>query len=145
VSSGVDRVFLDANVLFSAAYVPGSRLSELWAFPGVKLVTSDLALEEARRNLLAYRPEGVAALAELAARMEVVPSVSARPRLPRGVALPNKDLPILAAAIAVRCTYLLTGDKRHFGALYGRRVGGVRVLTPGEYLRGRKGQGQVGC
>ena len=47
----MDRVFLDANVLFSAAYRPDSRLRELWALAEVELVTSAYSVEEACRNL----------------------------------------------------------------------------------------------
>lgn len=47
------------------------------------------------------------------------------------------DRPILLAAIAARATHLLTGDVKHFGRLFGRRVEGVVILTPGDYLRGR--------
>ncbi len=135
----MDRVFLDANVLFSAAYLPDSGLHALWQLSDVQLVTSQFAVEEARRNLLTYRAGGVAALDGLVTRMRVVPSVSARVRLPKGVHLPDGDLAILAAAISGGCTHLLTGDKRHFGSLYGRRVGGVRVLPPGQYVPGRRG------
>ena len=28
-------------------------------------------------------------------------------------------MPIVATAVAAECTHLLTGDKRHFGRLYG--------------------------
>ena len=55
--------------------------------------------------------------------------------LPEGVSLPEKDVPILLAAIAARATYLLTGDLRHFGSYFGKRVEGILVLPPGEYLR----------
>ena len=47
----MDRVFLDANILFSAAYRPTSRLLQLWSLPDVELLTSPYAVEEARRNL----------------------------------------------------------------------------------------------
>ncbi len=45
------RVFLDANVLFSAAYREGAGLVALWERPDVQLLTSGYAAEEARRNL----------------------------------------------------------------------------------------------
>ena len=45
------------------------------------------------------------------------------------------DVPILLAAIAARATHLLTGDLRHFGSYLGKRVEGILVLPPGEYLR----------
>ena len=136
----MDRVFLDANVLFSAAYTPDSRLRDLWSLAGVELVTSEFALEEARRNLLVHHPNGIAALDELSARVTITSGVPAKSVLPRGIAVADKDRPILAAALASLCTHLLTGDTRHFGALYGREIQGVRVLTPAAYLRTRKGR-----
>ena len=49
-----------------------------------------------------------------------------------GAGLPPKDAPVLAVAVAVlaRADLLVTGDRRHFGALYGRTLRGVRVVTP---------------
>ena len=46
-----DRLFLDANVLFSAAYRPAAGIARLWAFKKVELTTSAYAAEEARVNL----------------------------------------------------------------------------------------------
>ena len=46
----MDRVFLGANVLFSAAYRDGAPLRHLWAMEGVALITSDHAMEEARQK-----------------------------------------------------------------------------------------------
>jgi len=133
----VDRVFLDANVLFSAAYAPDSRLRSLWSLAGVELVTSEFALEEARRNLVLHQSVGVAVLDELLAGMTITSALAAEGCLPPDLALAEKDRPILAAAVALGCTHLLTGDTRHFGALYGRRVQGVRILTPAAYLHDR--------
>jgi len=130
----LDRVFLDANVLFSAAHVSESRLLVLWSLQDVELVTSLYALEEARRNL---PPDGVDALDGLIERMTVVTGAGSG-RLPDGVALADKDIPILLAAIDSGCTHLLTGDKRHSDRLYGRKVGGVLIRTPAQYLRSRE-------
>jgi uncharacterized protein len=47
----MDRLFLDANILFSAAYRPGSGLLRLWQLKDVLLCSSRYALEEARINL----------------------------------------------------------------------------------------------
>jgi predicted nucleic acid-binding protein len=44
--------------------------------------------------------------------------------------LPEKDRPVLAAAIQSRCDVLLTGDKTHFGPLYGRVLEGVTIHSP---------------
>ena len=48
--------------------------------------------------------------------------------------LPAKDAPILAVAVAARADLLVTGDRRHFGPLYGQKLRGVRVLTLAEGL-----------
>jgi predicted nucleic acid-binding protein len=44
--------------------------------------------------------------------------------------LPEKDRPVLAAAIHHRCDMLVTGDRTHFGQLYGKTIRGVTILSP---------------
>jgi predicted nucleic acid-binding protein len=129
--AAADRVFLDANVLFSAAWRESSGLLRLWALPGVELVTSAYAAEEARVNLQekAQRER----LAELLGRLRVASSGLAE--LPAEVVLAEKDRPILAAAIAAGATHLQTGDVSHFGKLYGKTVMGVLVMRPAGYLQ----------
>jgi uncharacterized protein len=128
-----DVVFLDANVLFSAAYRPGAGLLRLWDLPDVRVVSSAYALEEARRNL--SDAEQLARLDSLAVRTEIRAEESDAP-LPHGVTLPAKDRPILGGAILTGATHLLTGDVRHFGRYFGKTIGGVHILPPGDYLRG---------
>ena len=45
------------------------------------------------------------------------------------VKLADKDRPILCGAIAARADYLLTGDKRDFGHLFGRTISGVKIVS----------------
>jgi predicted nucleic acid-binding protein len=132
----MDRLFLDANVLFSGAYRSDSGLNRLWKLPGAQLVTSEYAAEEARINLPdeAQRRR----LNQRLATMEILPAFPAG-ALPAGVDLPEKDRPILLSALEARATHLLTGDKEHFGKYFGRDVGGVRILPPGDYLRSQRG------
>jgi hypothetical protein len=131
-----DLIFLDANVLFSAAYRPDAGLRRLWRLPGARLITSVYAAEEARRNLsnLVQRSE----LEELLGPVEVVATTASTEHpLFSALELPDKDCPVMLAAIGVRATHLLTGDFRHFGPFYGKRIEGVLVLPPGEYLTSR--------
>jgi uncharacterized protein len=128
----MDRLFLDANVLFSAAYRPGSGLLRLWKLRPVVLCSSQYALEEARANLTTESQHG--RLAELSAALELYESEGGE--LPVGISLPDKDAPILLAAMAARATHLITGDLRHFGPLFGKRVAGLTILSPADYLRG---------
>jgi predicted nucleic acid-binding protein len=126
------RVFLDANVLFSAAYRENAGLLELWKLSDTHLLTSRYAAEEALRNLDSR--ERRSRLARLLEEVELVPEALAE-KLPAGVRLPEKDRPILQAALAAGATHLLTGDLRDFGPLFGRQVGGIRITTPGAFLR----------
>lgn len=129
----MERLFVDANVLFSAALLPTSRPGELWDLKDVELVTSLVALEEARRNLGTYDSRSMVRLDELTARMTIVPGARTE-GLPEEVELAGKDIHILLAAIDSDCAYLITGDKRHFSRLFGRTIGGVMIQKPSRYL-----------
>jgi predicted nucleic acid-binding protein len=120
------RVFLDANVLFSASYSGSNiaRLIQLLLDKGAA-VTSEYALEEARRNVNLKRPTWAEDFERLAAQVEVAPSVS----FELSVELAEKDVSIMCTAVHAGCETLATGDKRHFGHLYGQVVSGVRVVT----------------
>ena len=120
------RVFLDANVLFSASN-SGSNIARLIGLLTEQgtAVTSDLALEEARRNVQLKRPAWQTQFEWLVARVTVVSSV----RFALPVELAEKDVPVLCTAIRAGCQALATGDKRHFGRYYGQNVEGVRVVS----------------
>jgi uncharacterized protein len=135
----VDVLFLDANVLFSAAYHAESRLPELWTLPGAELVTSGYAWEEAHRNLRSLEQQR--RLAALGSGVRMVQEHGTW-ILPTDVVLPEKDRPILAAAILSGATHLITGDAMHFGVWFGKRIGGLLVLRPAAYLLSREQAGQ---
>lgn len=126
------RVFLDANVLFSAAWLEGSGLSKLWHLSETTLVASRLAVAEAERNL--DSDERRARLRALVAKITLIDAPPGA-ALPAGVELVAKDAPILLAAIEAGASHLLTGDQRHFGHLYGKSVSGVKILMPAMYLQ----------
>jgi uncharacterized protein len=131
----MDRIFLDANVLFVASYREGAELSRLWKLPGIRLLTSTYALIEVFRNVndAAQRVR----LAELVASIELVTEKPEGEAIARSVGLPDKDVPILHAAISGQATHLLTADRRHFGRLYSTQISGVLILAPAEYLRAK--------
>jgi len=131
-----ERVFLDANVLYSAAYLPDSGLLELWRRKEIELLSSSFAIAEARRNLSEDRPGALDRLARLLERVQIVGETQDL-SLPKSVRLDPKDRPILLAAIAGGASHLLTGDKRHFGHLFGKAVRGVMIARPADYLRRR--------
>jgi predicted nucleic acid-binding protein len=130
----IDRVFLDANVLFSAAYRAGGALERLWKATNTTLLSSPYAIEEANRNL--EDRDARTRLQTLVAALQIVPDVGGGD-LPTSVILPEKDRPILLAAITAAATHLLTGDRAHFGPCFGRRIAGVLIERPGDYLVAR--------
>lgn len=131
----MQRVFLDANVLFSAAYREQAGLLRLWRLAGVELMTSDYAAQEAAANLT--DPAQRHRLTKLLKTLAIIPHSRGMPSLPSGVHLPEKDAPILQAAMDGGAAILLTGDISHFGRYFGKTVGGVRILLPGDFLRER--------
>jgi predicted nucleic acid-binding protein len=132
----MDRVFLDANVLFSAAYRASSGLLALWKVRKARLCSSRYAVEEARINLdEAPQRERLIRLSFSLELFEAQPQ-----ELPGRMVLPEKDVPIMLAAISARATHLLTGDGRHFGPYFGRTFAGILVLPPADYLRLRAGR-----
>ena len=122
----MDRLFLDANVLFSAAYRSNAGLLALWKLKNVALYTSAYALEEAKVNL--SEPHQKRRLSRLSQRLELVEADQFE--LPDSIYLPDKDKPILLAAIAARATHLITGDVHHFGNFFNKAIGGVLVVSP---------------
>ena len=126
------RIFLDANVLFSAAKSDGAvrRLLQLLRTRGHQTLADAWVESEARRNLIAKGPEAIHALDALLADMQVAAAHPSPSRLAEVQWLPEKDRPVLAAAIRLRCNALVTGDRKHFGSGYGRVFGGVTIHAP---------------
>ena len=132
------RLFLDANVVFSAGHSAGGRAQELVALAQAghcSLHTSRHALDEARRNLEHKSREFEE---RLAATLEHVTILGEAPAQlldwARGEGLPTQDAPILAAAVHAGVELLVTGDARDFGPLFGKVLRGVRVVTLAEAL-----------
>ena len=130
------RVFLDANVLFTAAHNPDglSRLLfDLGRHNLVTLISSHLAVAEARANLRLNAPDKAGALEPLVSRLDIVDTPALAAPLLR---LPDDDQLIFGAALAARATHLLTGDKKHFGPHFNdpKRTGGIRIQTVRAFL-----------
>ena len=126
------RVFLDANVLFSAAKSDGAvrELLLLLEKSGHQCCVDAYVIEEARRNLGAKAPDRISVLETLILRMKRAGAQRIDPALEASLPLPAKDRPVLAAAIHQGCDALVTGDRTHFGALYGRTIHGVAIHSP---------------
>jgi predicted nucleic acid-binding protein len=133
------RLFLDANVVFSAAHSPDGRARALFRLARkgqCELLSSPHAIEEARRNIRIKYPEKSDDLEALVSELHVTPEAT-----PPAVAwarkqsLPLEDAPILAAAVEAAADLLVTGDRTHFGRFFGKSLRGVGIATPAKALR----------
>jgi predicted nucleic acid-binding protein len=128
------KLFLDANVVFSAAHQDSGNAQALVALARAgqcTLQASPHALEEARRNLVLKSSHYEKRFADALAVIERVSEApTAVVEWARGEGLGLKDAPILAAAVQAGADLLVTGDRRDFGALYGRTLRGVQIVLP---------------
>ena len=134
------RIFLDANILFSAAKSAGAvreLLGDLHA-DGARLVVDAYVTAEARRNI-AIKADA-ASQRYLEALLNAIETATAYPQMQDDQFahlvgwLPEKDRPVLRAAIASRCDALVTGDRKDFGSGFGRSFGGVVIYAPAQLV-----------
>jgi predicted nucleic acid-binding protein len=130
------RIFLDANILFTAAHNPSGKAAfvvELGRSGIWRLATSPYAVEEARRNIARKFP---ACRDPLEALLNDIALVADSPEIPCPAGLAAKDQPIFRAALACRADVLLTGDIRDFGFLMNapEKSGGLLIQTVAEFL-----------
>jgi predicted nucleic acid-binding protein len=125
------RIFLDANVLFSAARSDGAmrEFLRLLIDAGHELHADTYVVEEARRNLVARAGGAEEALEEILATVAVAAFVTDH-ALEKKLPLPQKDRPVLAAAIRLKCEILVTGDRTHVGEYYGKSLHDVTIHSP---------------
>ena len=128
-------LFLDANILISAALKPNAEVAGIWQLEGVRLVTSIYIMAEVQRNL--PQLSQIERLRHLMTSVEMLlfselPELL--PEIPEFLQLPTKDCHVLAAAIQAKADFLITGDKKHLGLWFGTRIAGVRIEPPSALL-----------
>jgi uncharacterized protein len=125
------RIFLDANVLFSAAKNDGPvrALVVRLLDAGHECWVDGYVIDEARRNISVKASAQMPVLDAILSKVNVAASLPATPGKSID-GLPEKDRPVVAAAAALSCEMLVTGDRTHFGKFYGRLVHGVRIHSP---------------
>ena len=130
------RLFLDANVLFTAAHNSRGKAAFLIALSVEghwQVITSGLTIEETRRNLERKYPCCLPDFEILLHGVEQVPSGSG---VLCPIPLPAKDKPIMEAAIHTQATHLLTGDIKDFGPYMNRPdvCVGITIQTVAQFL-----------
>lgn len=139
------RVFLDANILFSAAKSDGAvrALLRMLIERGHECCADAYVLAEARRNLENKGKQALDVLDSLLALLHVAalrpPPAESNPA-DATARLPEKNRPVLSAAIGLGCDALVTGDRTHFGPGHGCAFRGVTINSPrslAEYVLAR--------
>ena len=134
------RVFLDANVLFTAAHNLKGKAALVIALGSeglLQLATSRYAREEATRNLERKFPT---CLPDFERQQQAILLVPDQPSLPCPTDLAEKDRHIFRAAIGCQANVLLTGDLRDFGFLMNapERSDGLLIQTVADFLNAFK-------
>jgi predicted nucleic acid-binding protein len=126
------RIFLDANILFSAANPSGSirQLLNIARAAGHQCWADEYVIRKAHRNLFLKQRERIADFQRLLTEIHCAAKVPNLPLHGIEASLPENDRRVLAAAIALECDALVSGDQTHFGPLYGMIVSGVRIYSP---------------
>jgi len=130
------KLFLDANILFTAARTPSGKAALVIDCAGEgcwQIISSAYAVEEARRNLELKAPAALHRLKELLRFIEIVMPF---PSTPCPASLPFKDRPIFQAAHAGGASHLSTGDLKDFGPLMNRPdlTSGIIIQTVADFL-----------
>jgi predicted nucleic acid-binding protein len=131
------KIFLDANILFTAAYSPKGKSALLISQSktlSLELVTCDFAIEEAKKNLLIKAPRSLNLFDEILLKIGSVPTVFLQ-ECP--IDLPLKDHPIFLSALKSECSHLLTGDMKDFGKHMGKpkKTGGIMIQTVTDFIQ----------
>jgi predicted nucleic acid-binding protein len=129
-------VFLDANILFSAA-IGGQAfelLLDLARAGRVRLATSRACILEAERNLDRKRPDRRPVLAAVMTLVSVAAYENPEHSEWASALVDADDVHVLAATRAAGADVLLTGDVTHFGPLMERSDLGLQVRTVRAFL-----------
>lgn len=135
--SGPPIVFLDANIIFSAALGgPAFELLLRLANEGaVRFVTGYACVVEASRNVERKRPDRQQAFRNTLASLSIEQDEQADKHAEWAAKLVHPDdVHVLAAARRVGAQVLITGDTTHFSHLMNRDDLGLRVRTLRAFL-----------
>lgn len=126
------RLFLDANIAFSAALTDGAarKLLHELKHGGHILVMDEYVREEARRNLQIHRPSVIKELQRLRTIIDIARMETEAHEIDGIEGIPEQDIPVVKSAAVHRCDILLTGDRTHFGSFFGKQIAGVAILSP---------------
>ncbi|HSW58704.1 MAG TPA: putative toxin-antitoxin system toxin component, PIN family [Dehalococcoidales bacterium] len=133
------RVFLDTNVIFSGLYSPQGAHGVILKYfiEGREgIVVCRQVLEEVIRTLKEKMPEALPVIKRLL--VNAPPEVGADPSLEAIKSWAKEvhiaDAAILAAAIAAKPDYFISGDNHFLENPVIKEKSGLNILTPGQFV-----------
>lgn len=135
------RLFLDANIFFTATYSSqgASRaLFDLAQQKKILLTTNTYALAEAKKNI-EYKIGNQSLplffhLISLLIRVSTT-EIKINDRKKYKTFIEEKDIPILLGALQTKTDYLITLDRGFKNTALMKKIFPLRILLPGEYLQ----------
>jgi len=135
------KVFLDSNVLLSGLFsdkgAPRIILDLLTLnLPILAGATGRYNLIEVERNLKKKMPQAMPLYQKYLPRLrlEIVEMPSRSTIISMAGAIAEKDIPVLASAIACSAEYLITGDKKDFTKLRNVKKYNLKIVSPSEFI-----------
>ena len=131
------KVFLDSNVIFSAAY-SGKEKSrsylffELQTLNIIKIYISNLVKFESIHNIKIKKPEKLDFLNELLSKADIIEDVDVYYEFAKN--LPENDRIILSSAVYHDIDFFITGNTKDFLTFYNKKLKNTLILTPKDFL-----------
>ena len=131
------KVFLDSNVIFSAAY-SGKEKSrsylffELQTLNIIKIYISNLVKFESIHNIKIKKPEKLDFLNELLSKVYIIEDVDVYYEFAKN--LPENDRIILSSAVYHDIDFFITGNTKDFLTFYNKKLKNTLILTPKDFL-----------
>ena len=130
------RVFLDSSVLLAAAGSTRGASYHLITTArrnGYYISTADYCVQEVEHNLGKLDPIFAKRWYKIIKpKIRIVPVRLTTPQIL--VYSKTKDRPVVITSLAENAEFLLTLDKADFKGLLGKKVYGVHILSPAEFL-----------
>lgn len=131
------KVFLDSNVLFSAAY-SGKEKSRSYLFFElqdlniIEIYISNLVRFESIHNIMIKKPEKSGFLNELLSKVIIIEDVYIY--YDDIKLLPENDRIILSSAVYHNIDFFITGNTKIFSPFYNKKLSNTLILTPKNFL-----------
>ncbi|MDA8213821.1 MAG: putative toxin-antitoxin system toxin component, PIN family [Nitrospiraceae bacterium] len=135
------RIFLDSNVILSGLISetgsPRIILDIITLnLPVLHALTGRYNIIEIERNLKKKMPAAIPVYREYLPKLnlEIIPMPSAKMIKNLSGHTSDKDVPVLASALAGKADFLVTGDKKDFARLRMKSSYPFKIVNPSEFL-----------